>query len=555
MKTKQITQHRLAILIAATPFLLGGFFTWAPCLISIVLSIVLARNIFHQRKLTVSYSISSLAMLLIPLCYLLTALWGQDRGMALPGFCRVLPLLLWALLLWQETPAHREEALEVIPWSGAVMTVICVPLSYLPIMDGHLLVNGRQAGLFEYPNTYALFLLLGLIVLATREKYRWYHGLMAATLLAGIFLSGSRTVFVLLGVTAILLAIFTEQKLVRLCIIIAVPVAIAAAVVYVTLSGDVSSIGRFLTTSLHSSTLLGRILYARDALPVILKHPFGIGYGAYATMQGSFQTGVYSVQSAHNDLLQLMLDAGWAPAIVLVVAIVKTLLQKGNTLRRRLLLGVICAHGLFDFSLQFLSVLLILVLLLNFDNCKEIRLKRGDKGFLTAMAGIIVALSLYFGAVTGMAYLGKHESAVKLDGSYTDSLISLLTKERDMDKAKEYAQRILDLNHYVAPAYRVQAATAYSAGDMTQMMEYQRKAIACAPYDITVYTDYMDMLSVGEQLYTQSGDTQSAEQCRQELASVPQMVQATLDKTSTLGFMIDDKPELELPEEYLAMIG
>ena len=46
--------------------------------------------------------------------------------------------------------------------------------------------------------------------------------------------------------------------------------------------------GRFLTTSLHSSTLLGRLLYAQDALPVILRHPFGLGYRSYTYMQGSF---------------------------------------------------------------------------------------------------------------------------------------------------------------------------------------------------------------------------------------------------------------------------
>ena len=230
MKVNRISSRWLGGILAVTPFLLGGFFEWTSCLISILLLILLVRKLRQGKTLRVSLSLSGAAMVAMPLCYLLTALWAQDRGMALPGFFKFLPVGLFVLLFLQEEPEQRDAALEVLPWSGAVMTLLCLPLSYLPVMEGHLLVAGRQAGLFEYPNTYALFLLLGLIVLATGTQRRWYHLVLAAVLLAGIFLSGSRAVFVLLVLTAIAIAIFVKERSVRLTTLVLPPAGIAAAV-------------------------------------------------------------------------------------------------------------------------------------------------------------------------------------------------------------------------------------------------------------------------------------------------------------------------------------
>ena len=547
MKVNHVASRWLWSLLAVTPFLLGGFFEWTSCLLSIILLILLVRKLRQGKTLRISLSLSGAAMAALPLCCLLTALWAQDRGMALPGFFKFLPVGLFTLLLLQEEPEQRDAALEVLPWSGAVMTLLCLPLSYLPAMDSHLLVAGRQAGLFEYPNTYALFLLLGLIMLATGSQRRWYHLALAAVLLAGIFLSGSRAVFVLLVLTAIAVAIFVKERSVRLTTLVLLPTGIAAAAAYVLVTGKADSIGRFLTTSLHSSTLLGRLLYAQDALPVILWHPFGLGYRSYTYMQGSFQTGVYSVQTVHNDFLQLMLDAGWVPALMIAAAVIRSLFRRDSTLRRRLLLAVICLHGLFDFSLQYLAILLLFAAVLDYDNCCEIKIKRADQRFLTAAAAVMAAASLYFGAVNGAACLGNHRLSVKLDPAYTDSLVALMAEEPDIAVADEYAQRVLELDRYVALAYRIRAMAAYSQGDMANMIQYQKSAIACAPYDKTLYTDYLQMLETGAALYAQAGDTQSTAACREQMNAVPDMMEASLQNTSRLGWLIDDKPDLTLP--------
>ena len=82
---------------------------------------------------------------------------------------------------------------------------------------------------------------------------------------------------------------------------------------------------------------------------------------------------------------------------------------------------------------------------------------------------------------------------------------------------------------------------------MANMIQHQKSAIACAPYDKMLYTDYLQMLETGETLYTQAGDTQSAAVCREQINAVPGMMEAALQNTSRLGWLIDDKPDLTLP--------
>jgi len=542
------------LITAILPFFLGGFFEWGSCLLSVLLTVILTVSVIRRKTLVLAGGVSFWAVTVLPLAFLGTVLWAQDKGMALPGFFKFLPLLLFVPVFWQAGEEQRKNMTEVLPWSGVLMTVISIPLSYLSVMKGHLMVDGRQAGFFEYPNTFALFLLMGLIVIATRPEIKRYHLLPAGILLTGILMSGSRAVMILTLLTALTLIIAPGKKVFRLSVAILVGTGILAAGLYIVISGQTAGIGRLFSLSLKSSTLLGRLLYAKDALPVILKHPFGLGYRSYFYMQGSFQTGVYTVQTVHNDLLQLMLDAGWLPAILMVWACLRTLFGKKTDLRTRLLLGVISLHALFDFSLQYMAVLLPFAALLQNGEKKVWRITGGSKVFALSLASVLVLGSLYFGTVNALCYLEYEDAALSLDPSYTDGLVSRMRKEEDVSRAAVYAERILALDPYVSDAWRVSAAAAYSGGDMGSMISMQKKAIANAPYTLELYTDYLDMLTVGIGLYEDAGDTDSADYCRKQLKSVPVMLENTRKKTSELAYMIQDQPELTLPEEYTEMI-
>lgn len=86
-------------------------------------------------------------------------------------------------------------------------------------------------------------------------------------LLFGILATGSRTVFVL--TVLIFLWLCLTRKRLRIPLMLLLAACVAAALLFVAITGNQDTIGRFLTISLESSTLMGRLLYYRDVLPVI----------------------------------------------------------------------------------------------------------------------------------------------------------------------------------------------------------------------------------------------------------------------------------------------
>lgn len=545
MKKIKILKNPLYIIVFIIPFLFGGFFEFTSCILGAVL-------LFFALKDSVKISLDpgAIAAACIPLFYLLSVFWAVDKGMAVIGFMKFLPLPLLVLLIIRE-PEKMEECLNVIPWAGAIMTAISFPLSFFPWAEGHLTVSGRLAGFFEYPNTFALFLLLGLIILATSPKVGFLHLGLSAVLLFGIFQSGSRTVFGLLILSAAIIVFGGANKQVRKITLIVVPVAVLSAALFALATGSFGTIGRFLTSSAAQSSFLGRLLYYRDAMLPIIRNPLGLGYEGYFYTQGTFQTGVYSVRYIHNDFLQILMDIGWIPFLLFTAAVVKTFFKKGASLRKRTLLIAICGHCMLDFSLQYISIFFILLLLFDYEKIKEISYITA-KRIMKAIGVLLSALCLYFSVPTFMQYLDKYELAAQIYPFYTESYVCLMTKETDVKTAKLYSDKVMELNESVSQAYTVCALYNFERGDMLSAMENMENAISISPYTLNGYTEYMQMLETGINLYEKAGDTASAEFCRKRLISIPERFDKAIEGTSALGWLINDLPP-QLPEEYRSL--
>lgn len=302
----------------------------------------------------------------------------------------------------QFTSQERKELWSVIPVSSAVMTVLSILLGQIPLLQELFFVNHRLAGFFMYKNAFAVFLLAGVIVLAGKKHMGIRQILCLLTLLAGIVLSGSRTAFVLLA-AVIFVFLITLKGRIRWIVCLSMAAIVIASMIYTGLTGNVQTFGRYLTTSLHESTFVGRILYFRDALPVILEHPFGFGYKGYFYIQGSFQTGVYSILNVHNELLQMLLDIGWIPTVLFVVAVVRSFFTKGKSRTERLVLFVIAAHAMFDFDLQFICNGFVLLLAMDFDSGSVFGCRK-NKAF--QISGVVLGVfCVLIGAASGLFFM------------------------------------------------------------------------------------------------------------------------------------------------------
>lgn len=523
----------------------GLFNEYLSILSGIVLAVFILIKYKKEGELTLKINLASIAVFGIVLFYGLSAFWAVDGGSAVLGFAKFLPLLLFLILLLGN-PQYKD-FLNILPLFAVAMTLISSLLMQFDAFEEYFSVAGRLSGFFQYSNTFALFLLVSLIILATKSEIQKYEYIYFPVIIFGILYSGSRTVFVLTALTVASFVFLIKDKRIKYIILGFFVLSVLAVTAVILFADENSVFGRFLTISLSRSTFVGRFLYFYDALPVILKHPFGTGYLGYFFMQQSIQTGVYSVRFIHNDFLQMLLDIGWIPTAVFVGAIVKSFFKKGTSLRHRLILFMISAHACFDFDLQFIAVCMIFIACFDTESGKEIKINY-IKFALPSLCVITVFMFYMFVSQALLAF-GDIETSYKMYPFSDETKIQMLTQTEDIEEANRIADEILEGNEYVSVAYSAKSRYYYSLGDFANMIRYKDLAIKYAPLSTEEYEDYLYMLLIGVQLYTNAGDTESADYCKNQMATVYNGFKNMGARLSTLGKKIKDRPNFELSEE------
>lgn len=550
---KKINLLPLKIMMFVFPFLFGGFHVFTSCILSAFLAIYLIYISKKRKGICFYINDSLLAVAVFVFGYAFSSIIAEDSGMAVLGFFKFLPILLMAFVLMQTEDEQKNELFSVIPIVGVCMTAVSFPLHLIEPLKELFTVAGRLSGFFQYSNSFALYLLLGLIICASKEKIKFFDCVIIAILLFGIFESGSRSTFAITALY-ILFAVFTaKNKLVKIALSGILSVGIISAVAFSFVTDNFSTVGRFLTTALNESTFLGRLLYYKDALPVILKHPFGLGYMGYYFSQTSFQTGVYSVMFVHNEVLQILLDVGWIPAILTVVAIFETLFSKNVQKERKIILFVCCVHSMLDFDLQFISVFIVALMCFDLKSGKEKTVK--SLSLIKALAYSLIPLCVYFGIVDFSDYLGENEFSAKIYPLNTLSQIKYVEKCTDIESASAVSETILSHNKNVFIAYSTKAGYEFSKGNIGKFIEYENAALDLAPYNHEEYEIYAQRLLIAIEKYKISGDSDSIIICGKEIEKIIERLEKTEEKTSSFALKIKDKPNFEIPESIQNLIN
>lgn len=530
----------------------GGFNEYVGCVLSAIISVLLILKIAQNRNLVVNINITSLSIAVITLLYLISCFYAIDSGMAFVGFLKFLPVLLYMLLLMQDK-GIKEHLIALLPYVALALGVLSLVLMYIPITKDYFTVSDRLAGFFQYPNTFALFLLVGELTALSKEKLKPIDIISALLLIILLLFTGSRAVFILAVFSNVLVIFFRKGKKVKILLGIVVAVLAVAVLLMLPLFNNSEIFSRYFTISFTESTFVGRLLYYFDAFPLILRHPFGLGYMGYYYVQQSIQTGVYSVMFIHNDFLQLLLDVGWIPCLLFVVGIIKSFFRKGNSAGKRIILLTVFLHCLFDFDLQFISMFFILLLFLSYNDGKQFELK---KGAVFVFSFVITGLlSLYFAVALGLAHFGFNQAADSMFPGNTQNKVDLLIAEDDIVAQNEIADRIISQNEYVQIAYSAKARYAFSQGDFESLISYKNKIFQIAPFSYDEYEDYCYMLIQGIQLYKQAGDEYSTEVCEQQLLKTADRLDRLDDKLSNLGRKIVDQPKTDLPDDIVKYIN
>ncbi len=540
-------------------FAFGLFPEYMACIFCGILGLFFLYLSVTKEKIRLYRNAESLSIITIVICYLLAALYGIDAGMSWIGFLKMLAILFFLCCAMQMTAEEKETLLEKIPVAGCVMTLAGI-LSY-PIKPAYafFFTADRLGGFFQYANVFALFCLIGCILLTGKletctvraGQIRIY--LQILLLITGILLSGCRSVCFLAAGCGIWIAV--RKRTIRLQAFAVIGITITVSFLFAYLTGNVQNIGRLFTASFHSSTLIGRILYAKDGLRQTFLHPFGLGYLGYYFTEPAVQTGVYSVRFIHNDYLQIALDIGIVPALLFLYVLGKNLFGKGRSFEKRLVTAVMALHFFVDFDLEFTAVWFLLILNLNLYHGTETNLTwNGNKVLYKILAGAAAIAGIYTGAAMIPRYLGNNMISAVLLPFYTEAQKEILIQETDGGRAQRLAEKVLNQNAYAAEAYDILAVRAFQENDYETMSEYKKESVRLQKYNAEAYERYLALLSGAIKQANENRDSKTVKKLMKDVIYLDRQRNQVIETTDRLAYEIRDVPELLFSEEAEAYI-
>ena len=546
---KQFKQknNKIYIIIAIELILFcmwGGFYDFVYALYGVVFSIILL--VYFRKKTEISVNITTVGMILMTLGYLGTLITAEDKGMAVVGVVRISGLFVFWVLWCSLDSNYKETVWKCIPDTAVLMNLAALVMYFIPGMRDYFYRADRLGGFFQYSNTYALFLLVSVIVLMFDEQRKKSDDVKLVILISGIVFCGSRSVMVLSVI--VIAGIMIGRKvfdLKHVMVIIGVIVLICLGMQFV-LGLDIS---RLLKLSMNSSTLNGRFLYWQDAFSVFLKNPLGIGYMGYYYLQPQFQTGNYVTMFVHNDILQFGLDAGWLAAGALIAVFIGQIMNKHNGQRNRIILVVLALHSLFDFDLQFASMGCLMLMAM--DTHVSVGTGRKWKNVPGALIfGVTAVISGYFALALGMSYFGENRMSLVLYPGYTTARTMIMTE----DESGEQAERVIRDNGMLADAYKYAAVGHLNRGEYLEAYDDLKEMPGRNGYDAEKYDEYVYVLSKVLDQAVRSGDMQAAEAVLNDIREVPEILTEKEAAASDLAYKINDAPTLELSSQIQSYI-
>lgn len=524
----------------------GGLYDFAAALYGVAFSVFLMFIIRKNKYFILPCGITSISIGIILAGYVISVFTAMDKGIALIGVIRFSAVCLFWILWNNLNDSTRTRIKTLLPMAAFCLTAAAMVMYMFPYARECLFNNDRLGGIFQYSNTYAVFLLVAIILIAFRERKNRKEYVELTVLLVGIVLTGSRSVFVLLILTVIIL--LAIRKVNCLKIFAAAVTAVGVCLFLQRLSGF--DIGRLLKLTLNSSTLNGRFLYWYDAIQVIIKNPLGLGYMGYFFFQPQFQTGNYITKFVHNDILQCGLDAGVIPMVALVVVIFANIFNRKNSGQNRLALLIIFLHCMFDFDLQFTAMFCIMLMFLR-EESRNIRITGWGAGILTAGMALVCG---YFSLALFFSHFEMNSEALALYPADTFAREKLMREKGDEGQARI----IIRENGMLASAYECSVQYYLKEQEYVKACEDVRGILKCAGYDISLYNQSVYYLSIALDQAVRKGDMENAGMILDQILAVPDLLEELRAKTSFFAYRIYDVPQFELDEsieEYIRSLS
>ena len=516
--------------------LYGGYYPFAFLFCGALLVVLILVESHRSSGIALPAGPDAYCLYLLAFCHLVSIPFAVSPGMAFTGFLRTLVFVLLFLSVCYYTTDEIELMLDAAAHEGAALSALYTVSFVANRVSGVPDLNGRIDGPFQYANTWALFQLICLILLACSKKKTRVTTAEIAALALGIGLTGSRGVLLLLLALMIFkgVSVFLTKEEVRSL----VPIlffSLTALIVSGLLSGGL--LWERLLRIPSSSSLNGRLLYWADGLRMLRKHPLGVGYGGYRYMQALEQTGVYRSRWIHNEYLQFALLAGIAFAALALVM----LCRKGISPRRRIVMLVIAVHAMVDFDFQYFALVFLFFLCSASEHRKLLVFPRSRSRWIAAglSGAVLCGCFLYFSTVYLLDFSGRAAwDLFPADLELAEKKLLRFPTAEDGEGMADFILRSTDLS---TAAWDCKFQASRHRLRHSEMLDAKYHFLRLNRYQAEAYAEFADLF---ETAYRESGGGEHAAYRSLALAVIAQ-IEDVRENTSPLAYRIADSPGLE----------
>lgn len=532
------------VIILLAP-IMGGFLSpFSNLLLGLICTCGIVHKIKQNKKINMPVGINVILISLYVLSFIPVTFFAVDKGMTIIGFFKNFVIILFMLLYEQYSYTHEEKQqnFKMIPISGSISVIISLIFVLFGVEE--IFSNNRLQGLFEYANSYGMFLMLGVVVLLSKEKYSRYDFISLSILLIGIMLTNSRAIIILTLVSMIVAIVFNKQNRKHISIVFTVFIAFGVGI---SLTGVMEK--RIDEEMLQSSEMLTRTLYYTDALKMIKENPFGYGYMGWYYKQAEIQTAMYYTKFVHNSFLQVILDVGIIPAICLLVVLCNTFFNKRQSWLNRFMLILLLGHSIIDIDLEYMIFVLMIIMMLP---AKNVEIKNYKYIKISLYAGIVIFSWLTLGTL--LYETQNYEVAHTVIPFYTDAMQEDLYSTTDSEKQLLVANKIYKLNKNASGVYEAFSNECVKNGEYKKALEYQKQRLNLNKYTQENYFMYLEFLNNGIEYYSQIGDKENLLIFMNEVCKIENIIEKTLDNTNELSYKTIHPPEIEVNQEMMNYI-
>lgn len=548
MNVKKMSNMPLLLICMSFALIMtGGFFdnsvAFLGLLITTCLFIMLVRGeTFYGRDQRKVFLIPTGIMCIA----ILVSFWAVDYMENFMGVMRIGVICLWMYLVRCRDEKEIVAAKRMIPLLGCLTVGISMISLWIPQLEPYFWENSRMSGFFQYANTNGLFFAIGIMILIYQLKEQRklvYDIAQMVVLIVGLLLSGSRSVLLLLLVWGVWHAIRTAEF--RKPFFIGAGALLLLGGTYVAVTGDMANIGRIFTIFTSNSTLWGRLLYYRDAILLLLQKFFGLGRLGYYYSQGTFQSGIYHIKFVHNDFLQMALDYGVIALGLLLVFLIWQIVRGKQSRMDKELLLFICVASMLDFHCQYLLIIMIACLFLDYGNCVKEKKSQIKENYV--MLPVFLVVFLYVGIATGSSKSGNLGLTLSMLPDYTNAQEKVLLNSMGTVESYELATRLIEKNPYNITAYIARGSFYGSQLYVQECIADLDKMLELDPYNVEYYKQYEIMIENMESvlLAVEEKDddiTEKLELLQERKDSLPMQLESMQERTSFLAYKIKDVP-------------